>query len=120
MRRITIFVRVIIIVSLLFMLIVSVCCDSIKEARMLEIEQQKGVERRHKLRKEESQQLFMYSRTSKVGRYEIFQDQQLAKNTFLFDTMDGRIWILTQDQETKKLCWIELDVENRGPYTKYD
>jgi len=120
MKKITIIVRIIIIASLLFMFFLSVCCDSIKEARTHEIEQQKGAERLHKLRKEESQQLFMYSRTSKVGRYEIFHDLQFTKNTFLLDTMDGRIWILTQNQETKKLWWAELDVENRGPYTKYD
>jgi len=107
--------RIIIILFLFFMFFVSICCESKQEARhaRFETEQQKRAEYLHKLRKEENQQRFIHTRTSKVGRYEIFQDQQFAKNTFLFDTMDGRIWILTQDQETKKLWWAELHVENR-------
>jgi len=57
MRKITIIVRIIITVSLLFMLIVSIFCKSKKEVRhaRFEIEQQKRAECLHKLRKEESQ-----------------------------------------------------------------
>ena len=107
--------KIIIILFLFFMFFVSICCESKQEARhaRFETEQQKRAEYLHKLRKEENQQRFIHTRTSKVGRYEIFQDQQFAKNTFLFDTMDGRIWILTQEQETKELRWEEIDVKNR-------
>jgi len=73
----------------------------------------------------------MYKRKSTAGRYEIFEGSYFSKpdnflppipegarliipkQIFLFDTMDGRVWILVEDQETKKLWWAELDVENR-------
>ena len=110
--------RIIVIVFLLFMLIVSICCNwTKKEVRRKSFmaEQQESTELHYKLRKKENWQRFMYTKRSTVGRYEIFQDlhPQFAKNTFLLDTMDGRIWILNRDQETEKLWWRELDVENR-------
>jgi len=123
MRIITIIVRVIIIVSLLFMLIVSICCKPTQEAQheTFDMEQQRRAEYLQRVREEENQQRFNHTRNSTAGRYEIFQHQQFQKNnTFLLDTMDGRVWMLIEDQETKKLWWTELHVENRGPYTKYD
>ena len=113
--------RIITVVFLLFMFFVSVCCESKKEAVMKhEAEQQKGDERFEKQREEDRQRYFMDKRKSTAGRYKIFQHQQFAKNTFLLDTMDGRVWILVEDKETKELSWEELDVENLEPYTKND
>ena len=101
--------RILIIIFLLFTCFISVCCESKTKARMrYEAEQQKIHE---KASKEGRQFLFMRMRTSQIGRYEIFQDQQ--KNTFLLDNMDGRIWIIVEDKETKELVWQELNVENR-------
>ena len=112
--------RIPIILFLLFMFFAFVCCESRKEAMTHEIEQQKRAERLRKQNAEDRQRHFMYTRTSTAGRYEIFQRQQFAKNTFLLDAMDGRVWVLVEDQETKELSWEELAVENLGPYTKYD
>jgi len=107
--------RLLVVLFLSFMFFVFVCCESKKEAMARrEVEQQKRDERFEKQNEENRQRQFMYMRTSRPGRYEIFQHQQFAKNIFLLDTMDGRVWILTQDQETKKLWWEELAVENRG------
>lgn len=75
-----------------------------------EAEQQKISE---KASEEGRQFHFMRMRTSQIGRYEIFQHQQFVKNTFLLDTMDGRVWIVVEDKETKELLWQELNVENR-------
>jgi len=103
--------RIIIIAFLLFMFFVSVCCESRKEARMrYEAEQQKRFEKQNK---ESRQWNFVRMRKSQTGRYEIFQHQQFVKNTFLLDTMDGRVWIVVEDKETKELLWQELNVENR-------
>ncbi len=101
--------RIIIIVFLFFMFFVSVCCESKTKARMrYEAEQQKISE---KASKEARQFHFMRMRTSQIARYEIFQHQQ--KNIFLLDNMDGRVWIMVEDKETKELVWQEVDVENR-------
>jgi len=101
--------RILIIVFLFFMFFVSVCCESKKEARMrYEAEQQKIHEKQNK---ESRQYHFVRMRTSQIGRYEIFQHQQ--KNIFLLDTMDGRVWIIAEDKETKELVWQEINVENR-------
>ena len=106
--------RIIIIVFLLFMFFVFVCCESKKEAMMRhETEQQRRDERLEKQSKEHRQWQFVSMRTSRPGRYEIFQNQQFAKNTFLLDTMEGRVWIIVEDKETKELFWQELNVENR-------
>ncbi|MBA7674051.1 hypothetical protein ES703_82258 [subsurface metagenome] len=106
--------RITTIVFLLFMFLVSVCCESKKEAMMRhEIDQQKRDERFERRNEENRQWQFTYMRTAKAGRYEIFQHQQFARNTFLLDTMDGRVWVLTQDSDTKKLWWEEIGVENR-------
>ena len=101
--------RILIIVFLLFMFFVSICCESKTKARMRhEAEQQKISE---KASKEGRQFHFTRMRTSQIGRYEIFQHQQ--KNIFLLDNMDGRIWIMVEDKETKELLWQEINVENR-------
>ncbi|MBA7666759.1 hypothetical protein ES703_74840 [subsurface metagenome] len=101
--------RIIIIAFLFFMFFVSVCCESKTKARMrYEAEQQKIHE---KATKEGRQFHFMRMRTSTPGRYEIFQHQQ--KNVFLLDNMDGRVWIIVEDKETKELVWQEVNVENR-------
>ncbi len=103
--------RIIIIVFLSFVFFVSVCCESKKEVRMrheTELLQKQWQERSEKDR----QRQVIYTRTSKPGRYEIFQDQ-LANKTFLLDTMDGRVWIIVEDKETKELVWQEVNVENR-------
>ncbi|MQY60982.1 hypothetical protein GH153_03990 [bacterium] len=73
-----------------------------------EAEQQKIHEKQNK---ESRQYHFVRMRTSQIGRYEIFQHQQ--KNIFLLDTMDGRVWIIAEDKETKELLWQEINVENR-------
>ena len=101
--------RVLTIAFLLFMCLIFVCCESKTKARMrYEAEQQKISE---KASKEGRQFHFMRMRTSQTGRYEIFQHQQ--KNIFLLDNMDGRVWIMVEDKETKELVWQEIDVENR-------
>jgi len=106
--------RILIILFLLFTAFAFVCCESKKEARMRrEIEEQKRYERYEKQNKESRQGNFVRMRKSQTGRYEIFQHQQFAKNTFLLDTMDGRVWIIVEDKETKELLWQELNVENR-------
>jgi len=106
--------RIPIIAFLLFMFVVFVCCESKKEARLRhEAEEQKRDERFEKQSKESRQWQYINMRTSRPGRYEIFQHQQFAKNTFLLDTMDGRIWIIVEDKETKELLWQEVNVENR-------
>ena len=46
-----------------------------------------------------------------VGRYKIFQHSQVVKNTFLLDTMGGKVWMLVEDPETKALFWQKLYVE---------
>ena len=100
-----------IIAFLLFMFFVSICCESKTKARMRhEAEQQKRFEKQNK---ESRQWNFVRMRKSQTGRYEIFQHQQFAKNTFLLDTMDGRVWIIVEDKETKELVWQEINVENR-------
>jgi len=78
-----------------------------------EAEEQKRDERLEKRNKEGRQWNFMRMRKSQIGRYEIFQQRQFAKNTFLLDTMDGRVWIIVEDKETKELLWQEVNVENR-------
>jgi len=106
--------RVLIIIFLLFTCFAFVCCESKKEARMrYEAEEQKRDERLEKRNKEGRQWNFMRMRKSQIGRYEIFQQRQFAKNTFLLDTMDGRVWIIVEDKETKELLWQEVNVENR-------
>jgi len=106
--------RIIIIAFLLFMFVVFVCCESKKEARMRhELEEQKRYERYEKQNKESRQWNFVRMRKSQTGRYEIFQNKQFAKNTFLLDTIDGRVWIIVEDKETKELLWQEINVENR-------
>ena len=103
--------RILVIVFLLFTCFVFVCCESKTKARMrYEAEQQRVSE---KASKEGRQFHFMHMRTSQIGRYEIFQHQQFVKNTFLLDTMDGRVWIIVEDKETKELVWQEVNVENR-------
>jgi len=100
-----------IIAFLLFMFFVSICCESKTKVRMrYEAEQQKRFEKQNK---ENRQWNFVRMRKSQTGRYEIFQHQQFAKNTFLLDTMDGRVWIIVEDKETKELVWQEINVENR-------
>jgi len=104
--------RILIIVFLLFTVFAFVCCESKREVRMrheTELLQKQWQERSEKDR----QRQVIYTRTSTPGRYEIFQHQQLAKNTFLLDTMDGRVWIIVEDKETKELVWQEINVENR-------
>ena len=106
--------RILIIVFLFFMFFVSVCCESKKEARMrYEVEQQSRDKHFEERRKEDNQWRHIHMRTSTPGRYEIFQHQQFAKNTFLLDTIDGRVWIIAEDKETKELVWQEINVENR-------
>ena len=103
-----------IIAFLLFMFFVFVCCESKKERYLRhEAEQQRRDERFEKINKENRQRQIIDMRTTRAGRYEIFQHQQFAKNTFLLDTMDGRIWIIVEDKETKKLLRQEINVENR-------
>ena len=78
-----------------------------------EVEQQSRDKHFEERRKEDNQWRHIHMRTSTPGRYEIFQHQQFAKNTFLLDTIDGRVWIIVEDKETKELLWQEINVENR-------
>lgn len=78
-----------------------------------EAEEQKRYERYEKRDKESRQWNFTRMRKSQPGRYEIFQHRQFVKNTFLLDTIDGRVWIIIEDKETKGLLWQEINVENR-------
>jgi hypothetical protein len=48
---------------------------------------------------------------SGIGRYQISQHSQFIKNTFLLDTVEGKVWILTENPETKRLLWQKVDVE---------
>ena len=106
--------RILIIIFLLFTCFAFVCCESKKERYLRhEAEQQRRDERFEKINKENRQRQIIDMRTTRAGRYEIFQHQQFAKNTFLLDTMDGRIWIIVEDKETKELLWQEIKVENR-------
>ena len=106
--------RIVIIVFLFFMVFVFVCCESKKEAMARrEAEEQKRYERYEKRDKESRQWNFTRMRKSQPGRYEIFQHRQFVKNTFLLDTIDGRVWIIIEDKETKGLLWQEINVENR-------
>jgi len=113
--------RILIIVFLLFTVFAFVCCESKKEAMMRrEAEEQKRDERYEKRGKESRQWQFVRMRKSQPGRYKIFQHQQFAKNTFLLDTMDGRVWIIVEDKETKELLWQELNIENRDTMSVED
>ncbi|MQY61382.1 hypothetical protein GH153_06065 [bacterium] len=106
--------KIIIIVFLLFMFFVSVCCESKREAVLrYETERLEDRSRLENQMKEARYQRVLEMRITRQGRYEIFQNQQFAKNTFLLDTMDGRVWIIVEDKETKELVWQEINVENR-------
>ena len=111
--------RIPIILFLFFMFFVSVCCNWVKQEaqhKRFMADQEEGRKYFDQLRDKQHQQDFIHTRKSTAGRYEIFQDQQLAKNIFLLDTMDGRIWIIVEDKETKELVWQEINVENRDTF----
>ena len=106
--------KIIIIVFLLFTAFAFVCCESKREA-IIKYETKRLEERQHleSQLKENRRERVMEMRTTRPGRYEIFQDQQFVKKIFLLDTMDGRVWIIVEDKETKELLWEEINVENR-------
>ena len=106
--------RILIIVFLLFTCFIFVCCESKREAILkYETERLEQRERLENKLKENRRERVIEMRTTRRGRYEIIHDQQFAKKIFLLDTMDGRVWIIVEDKETKELFWQEINVENR-------
>jgi len=46
-----------------------------------------------------------------TGRYQIYQHSQFARDTFLLDTVEGRVWQLVKDAKTGEILWQKLHVE---------
>lgn len=106
--------RVLTIAFLLFTCLIFVCCESKREA-ILKYETERLEQREHleNQLKEARHERVIEMRITRRGRYEIVHDQQLAEKIFLLDSMDGRVWIIVEDKETKELVWQEVNVENR-------